>query len=324
MDFSVKSSQWSSVFAVPSSIVEEHLKLSSESQLKVLLYILKYSQSNITEKDISNALSYSEEEVKNAIDFWCERGVLSCPEKQEEELPKIEETKITSQKKPILRMQKPDHAYVAKRLSEDKNLSDVLTDAQMLLSKPLSSGDAQNIVMLYDCYGLPCEVIEMLISYCVSEGKANMNSIVKTGIKWADEEIFSVELAEKKITEYSRSSNAFTKVARIFGIKLIGNPTKKQQKFADTWVNEWHFSDEMLLEAYERCVNTKGVYDISYINAILSKWYAKEIKSLDTLKDFESKTRTKKLSKKPKSSVNDPKNTAFDIEYYEQHSSLDD
>ena len=48
--------------------------------------------------------------------------------------------------------------------------------------------------------------------------------------------------------------------------------TKAQQENANRWINEWHFSDEMLREAYERCVNKKNSFNITYTNGILKNW----------------------------------------------------
>lgn len=110
-----------------------------------------------------------------------------------------------------------------------------------------------------------------------------MRAIERMGTQWAADGIFSIELAEQKIMRLSQSSNAWTKVSGLFGIKNVGSPTKAQLSFADTWCNDWKFSDDMLLEAYERCVNTKGEYNIKYINAILSKWYSAKIFNLDDL-----------------------------------------
>ena len=43
MSYHINLGQWNSVFAVPASLVDQHIKLASEAQLKVLLYILRHS-----------------------------------------------------------------------------------------------------------------------------------------------------------------------------------------------------------------------------------------------------------------------------------------
>ena len=68
---------WGSVFAVPSCIVDEHLKLASPQQLKVILFLLRNSEKSYTYKEIGDTLLIHEEDVKDSVTFWKERGVLA-------------------------------------------------------------------------------------------------------------------------------------------------------------------------------------------------------------------------------------------------------
>lgn len=316
MSYKINLGAWGSVFAVPSALVDSHLKIATESQLKVLLYILRNSDAENSVESIAKAVSVHPDEVKNAVDFWIDRELVASfdntlsvvkTQAQDENVESVVET--TPQKKPraVSRSQRPDPTFVAKRLIENKDLADLMNEAQIALSKPLSSGDTATLVMLHDTDGLPCDVLLMLINYCVENGKGNMRAIERMGTQWAAEGIYSIESAEQKIMRLSQSSNAWTRVSRLFGIKNVGTPTKVQLAFADTWCNDWKFSDDMLLEAYERCVNTKGEYNIKYINAILSKWYSAKIFNLDDLKAADESTSKQKKSnsKKTQNSINE-------------------
>ncbi len=316
MSYKINLGAWGSVFAVPSALVDSHLKIATESQLKVLLYILRNSDAENSVESIAKAVSVHPDEVKNAVDFWIDRELVASfdnalsvvkTQAQDENVVSVVET--TPQKKPraVSRSQRPDPTFVAKRLIENKDLADLMNEAQIALSKPLSSGDTATLVMLHDTDGLPCDVLLMLINYCVENGKGNMRAIERMGTQWAAEGIYSIESAEQKIMRLSQSSNAWTRVSRLFGIKNVGTPTKVQLAFADTWCNDWKFSDDMLLEAYERCVNTKGEYNIKYINAILSKWYSAKIFNLDDLKvaDESTSKQKKSNSKKTQNSINE-------------------
>ena len=88
------------------------------------------------------------------------------------------------------------------------------------------------------------------------------------------------------------------------------------------------FSDEMIIEAYERCVNIKGEYNISYINAILKRWHEKGIKSMDALHESEAaaknKTKTKSKKNKGKGSVFSVEGASFDVDKYKNSSLFDD
>ena len=313
MSYKINLGAWGSVFAVPSALVDSHIKLATESQLKVLLYILRNSDSDNTAEIIAKAVSVHPDEVKNAVDFWIERGLVADTDNsllvtqdtvaQDKPVASVADEPKTKPRA-VSRAQRPDPMFVARRLTEDKSLAQLMDEAQIALSKPLSSGDTATLVMLHDTDGLPCDVLAMLINYCVSNGKGNMRAIERMGIAWASEGIDSIQSAEQKIIRLSQSDNAWQRVSKIFGIKNIGSATKTQLSYADTWCNEWNFSDDMLLEAYERCVDQKGEYNIKYINGILSKWHTAGIFNLDDLKKADESTAKSKKSKTQKNSIN--------------------
>ena len=199
MSYQINLGQWKSVFVVPSSVVDLHIKIASESQLKVLLYLLRHSDEEISVELLSESLRLSAEEAQNAVDFWIERDLLT---KQDGALVPASaaqpvaadtpEEKAEPAKKPhtsISRAQRPDPMFVSKLLQENTILAGLLDEMQKVLNKPLSPGDTATIVMLYDSFGLPCEVIFLLLNYLKSIGCANMRTIERYGIQWADKGI---------------------------------------------------------------------------------------------------------------------------------------
>lgn len=340
MAYYINPSVWASAYAVPAVISDKYLKLATEAQLKVILYIFRHPSDSISSDALSGALSVSCDEVENALSFWKERGVLSssstafrsssadaadAPEKiPSEKTPPEKEPSVSSKKPVVSRPQRPDPAFVAKLLVEDSDLGALLEEVQSALSKPLSPGDTAILVMLYTSYGLPCDVILMLVNYCISVGKGNIRAVERMGLSWSERGISSVSDAEREIERLASFDEAWKRVSSLFGIRSIGNPTKSQLEHADRWCNIWYFSDEMLLEAYERCVNTKGEYSIRYINAILQKWFEKNIKSLDTLKESEKKSLHKKKSSSSAKGSVFSSDASYDLSSYEEQSLFDD
>ena len=65
------------IFPVPNSLVDENIRLASVVQLKVLLFILRHSNDGQWGAEIiAEALSLDEDDVKDAMIFWSERGLL--------------------------------------------------------------------------------------------------------------------------------------------------------------------------------------------------------------------------------------------------------
>lgn len=339
MSYHINLGQWNTVFAVPSSVTDQHLKLASSAQLKVLLYLLRHAGEPVSDESISKATGCSADEVANAAAFWVERGLLACDNAVlsppaafsdttvQQSVPVATTEPVKEQRTAVSRAVRPDSVFVARLLHEDKNLAGLLEEAQRVLKKPLSPGDTATLVMLYDTFGLPCEVLALLMYYAESVGSANMRAVERIGIGWSDAGVYTVEGAEREIERMTHSREAWGKVSSLLGLRNAGRPTQKQLESADRWLNEWGFNDEMILEAYERCVNTKGEYNMSYINGILKRWYEKRIFSLDTLRESEeASSGSKKAKKKPsaKGSVFSSDGASFDLDQYEKQSLFDD
>ena len=113
--------------------------------------------------------------------------------------------------------------------------------------------------------------------------------------------------------------------AALIGLHNAGSPTAAQMKNAERWLVTWGFNDDMIIEAYERCVNKKGEFSMSYMNGILKKWYEKRIFSPEALKteeDAASKRSSKKGS--AKGSVFSEDGASFSLSQFESKSLFDD
>ena len=340
MGYRINLGQWNQIFAVPCAVTDRHIKLASGDQLKVLLYLLRHAGDDCGDDRLAGALGISADEVKNAVDFWIQRGLLtriadeltppsvSAVSASAVTTPPIDspaaETPVPKKPTVISRAVRPDSAFVSKLVTENRNLAGLMDEAQTVLKKPLAPGDAAVLVMLYDTFGLPCEVIAMLLNYLADTGRANMRAVERIGIEWSDRGIDTAEAAEQEIDRIAASRKAWGRVASLLGLRTAGHPTAAQLSNAGRWLNEWGFNDEMINEAYERCVNTKGEYNMSYINAILKKWYEKKLFSLDALKESEQRPTARKKPAGSKGSVFSSEGASFDMDAYESKSLFDD
>lgn len=310
MSVRINLGKWGSVFAVPSCLVDEHLKLASPNQVKVILFLLRNSEKSYTFKEIGEALSVHEDDVKDCVNFWIDRGFLresdgelSAGDSSDKPIESVKKPETSVKKTVVTRPVKPDIITAAGIINADANLQALLSEVEASLSKPLSSGGTSVIVMLYDTCGLPAEVIVMLVNYCVSIGKTDMRTIERIGVKWADDGIDSIEAADKKIADSKRSKENWSRIKYVFGLSSAGSPTAKQLEFADNWIEKWKFSDEMLRIAYETNVDNTGKMSFPYINKILKRWYDAGIANPDDIEKLD-----KKPDKKQKS------NSSYDLD----------
>lgn len=354
--YSTGAGAWSSVFAVPADVVDKYIKLAGAAQLKVLLWLLRNScrRDKITANDIAAALNMNPIDVKDCMEFWVNVGLfdvhneanynnsddtdsemISEPDSIENEQPPVQYTQAPSSavtekvaeiknnmegytppSRTIARVEKPDPITVAQRISVDDGYAILLQETEAILGRPLTHNDSSTLLMLHDSDGLPYEVITMILYFAKSESKTKMKYIETLGRDWGDAGIDTIEKAEEKIAEIMMSKEAWFIVSNAFGLKNAGTPTKKQLDFADLWVNKWGYEEDMLRLAYETCVNSKGEFNMSYINGIIKKWHGDGIMTEHDLAKVrmnnKENTRPNNTAAKPKADTNTG-NTSYDI-----------
>lgn len=304
MKFGLNMGIWSSVFAVPSDLIDKHLKLAGKEQLKTILFLLRHPQKQFSLSEIAAATGIPEDSAEEAIEYWSQNGILSQTEGEfsptvpnqleqsqaatpQEEPPAPEKT--PTKKK---RLVKPDGLYIAARINESDALRFLMQETESTLGKTISPALSSTLVTIHEDYGLPVEVILMIINYAKSVGKTSTLYIDSVSKDWSESGIFTLEDAEKKLQELDQKSLAWRKVESSVGIYHRA-PTKKEEALSYRWIYEWKTGDDLIKEAYERCVDSTGKFAISYMNKILEKWHKAGYQNIDDIKAQELAKETK-------------------------------
>ncbi len=355
MDYKIDLGGWNSVFAVPGELVDRHIKLAGAAQLKVILWFLRYAGREFSVSDISGALSMQEADVRDCLQYWAQTGLITiseniitpAPQEAEpkqaasgmsaaaslqtetaaarvSEIPVSEErpdapyettASEPSKKRALSRPEKPDTKYLVKRMSDDPSIAYLMQTADDIFGRITSNNDKATLLLIHEHDGLPVEVIIMLLQYAANIGKCNMRYIEKMAISWAEEEITSLALAEKKIDRLTSGRNCAMIVQRTIGLEEH-SPTEKEMEFADLWINQWKFTADMIREAYERCVDAKGKYIPKYTSSVLERWYHAGITTVE-------QARNEKLQNR-KSKPTGGSGGAYDIDLFESTSVIDE
>lgn len=360
MNYRMNLGAWNSIFAVPCSVVDDHIKLAGAAQLKVLLWFLRHAGEDFSDDDMATALSMNKADARDSMQYWIEMGIIvvdntngnitpsnttasvpfgftpntkkqsaesvsvsepkSAPvsETEYKEESKAEEPTATvhnEPKKQLSRPQKPDSAHLAERMSSDSSIAFLMQESDNILGRMTSNADKCTLLMMNEYDGLPVEVIIMLLQYLKDIGKTNMKYIEKVAASWGDNEITTVELAEKEIMRMTNGRTAFKLIVQTLGLEQH-SPTDKELTQAERWVNEWHFTADMIREAYERCVDAKGKYIPNYVESILERWHKSQITTLEQAK-------AEQKSKKQSKSAGEHK-PSYNLEAYENSSIFDD
>lgn len=303
MDLRLNYEKWDGAFAVPARLVEEELRLAGALQLKVLLWLLKNGCEKHTAADLSAALGVSSADIADALAYWQLKGYLKPigvnepetlaafePEIPIQELEPIEppkEKKLPAEPAPR-RTPRPDPAFITKRIDESEELAFLMQEAQVTLGKALSPGLSSTLISAYDDLGLPADVILMILQYAKMHGRTSTSYIESVARNWAEEEIFSVEQADRKLRKLDEREKAWRRVQDLFRIERR-HPSKAEEAFCDTWINEWKMSDALILEAYDRCVNATGKMNFKYISKVLDGFHQSGVKTPQDLKNVPEK-----------------------------------
>lgn len=274
------------IFNVPIHAVDHYLRLASEYQIKALLLILR-NGGKAASADIANALGITSTDADEIMNFWLEEGVLTAdhqspsstkqaplPEKKAPAEPvTIVSAAPAAPKKETLPAPRLTPKDIVTLCRENPALDMLLSEAQTVLGRTISFAEQEMLVNMETYYGLPPEVILMLLGYYRSEkekGKSiNIAYINKMANSWAEEGVQTVADADEKLLYLSNSDKSWDEIVAMTGIRHR-NPTIKQREMVTGWKRD--FTDEMLLLACDIMKENTDKPSLKYIDSILKRW----------------------------------------------------
>ena len=295
------SMQWGAVFNVPAVVVDRDLKLSSPEQLRTLLWVLRHASESPQVDDICAALRYSKANTMEYLTYWQQKGVLQI---EGTEPPPLAEKSASAsvQTQPVKQLEdlpqiKPSQAQIDKRLEEDPTLRGMFNEAQQKFGRTIGYEGQCTLLMMHDHYGLPMEVIIMIIEYCAEISKTSNRYMAALAKHWAEEEIDTLEKAEEKINVLRRCNGLWKELAVFAGLSAP-QPTAVQSEFLRTWSGEMGYDSEMILLAYEEMANHCTKLSFAYMNKVLSNWFEKGVRTPQEAAELNRQFRNEKNQKK--------------------------
>lgn len=265
------------------NFIDNYMPEANGEYVKVYLLLLRFQNSpdrELTISGIADILDYTEKDVVRALKYWKKQGLLDYEITEEagkenassEAVPDIREDKAGSASQ---------SAENVTRFRNRKELKELLFVAEQYLGKTLSATDMKTITYFYDDLGMSTDLIEYLIEYCVENGHKSMHYIQKVALSWADRHITTPEQAKQSAAFYSKSCYGVLKAFGITG----RSPAASELAYIRRWSGEYGFSDELILEACARTMNSIHQPSFDYTESILKSWTDSGVK---TLKDIEA------------------------------------
>jgi len=295
MEYFVNPAVYSQTFPMPSDVADKYLKLAKGEHIKVLIYIMR-NVADLPDVDkISAETDVSVYDVKEALLFWADAGIIA----PKETAPQTKNDKTT-----VKNILKPQREDVAKRGLEDPKIRYMLNETQLKLGRNLKTNEASTLVWLYDDQGLDVSLILLIVQYAVNHQRLNIRFIESVATDWLDKGIDNIEAADEELRKLALGEQAWATVQSAFGIERR-KPSKKETELSVKWIDEWKISKEMLSAAYEACVDSKSKFSFPYVAKIIESWHSKGYK---TPLDLENE-------KKPQ---DDNNKAAYDLDLFEK------
>jgi len=258
------------MFCVPDAVADEHLKLARELELKVLLWLCRHGEHQGIEA-LAAWLGKPQGDLVNAVQFWIDRGVLFIDNEQATATANNEVTK-KAQPLPEIAPARPNQAQILTRVNEDENLRALFAEADKILERTIGHEGQCMLLVLHDSFGLPSEVIYMLLRYCKQIGKTNNAYVEAVGRDWGQREIDTLEKADAQIEQLKANLGLWNALKQRTGIQTP-KPSSTQHEFLRRWSGEMGFDIEMIHLAYDEAAERTGKLSFSYMNKVLEGWH---------------------------------------------------
>ncbi len=306
MNYYFNPTSFGASFSVPSSIVDNCLKLATDIEIRVILFVFRHSSDGINVEEISKALAISSSEVEDALLFWTKNGLIitDAETKSDNDTP----TRIVVEKN-----EKPTRLDVAKRGLEDEKVAAILRQAQQKFGRNLKTNESSTLVYIYDDLGFSLPLVLFLLQYALNEDKLNIRFIEKTAVAWVNSGVKNVTDAEKIISKEIKENLAWKRTEKAFGIESR-KPSPKEIELSLLWFDDWGLDEAYLTLAYNVCVDAKSKFIFSYCAKTVESWHKA---GLNTALEVEEYIKTNKSSKPDK---NAPKYSyaGYDLDLYEK------
>lgn len=278
--------------------IDHYMPEANGEYVKVYLLLLRCQASpdrELTISGIADILDDTEKDVIRALKYWKKQGLLD-----------YEITEEAASSAPRADAQAPEAANVQEqatpspenvtRFRNRKELKELLFVAEQYLGKTLSTTDMKTITYFYDELGMSTDLIEYLIEYCVENGHKSMHYIQKVALSWADRKIRTPEEAKQSAAFYSKSCYGVLKAFGITG----RSPAASELAYIQRWSGEYCFSDELILEACNRTMNSIHQPSFDYAESILKSWLEGGAKNRKDVEALDLAYQKEKLERKEK------------------------
>ena len=275
------------VTVVSNEFIDRYMARANGEYVKVYLYILRNGGEADSVAAIADALNHTEADVRRALIYWEQEGLLELGDNRQEAVKETESRPslfTSGQRQP-----EPSRTDPCS-LSGNEEFSQLLYIAQKYLNRTFTPTDCDVFAHLYGELHMPAELLEYLVESCAQNGHTSIRYIEKVGLNWHERGFKTAEEAKTQSMGYKKDIFA---VMRAFGLSGR-NPADSEIDLMDKLFGAFGFTREIVVEACSRTMAAIHKPSFQYADTILTEWSRAGVR---TMKDVENVTRLRKEKK---------------------------
>ena len=305
--------------------IDEYMKDANDAQLKIYLYLTRVINANlaVSVPEIADKFNHTERDVMRSLKYWEKQGLMSLDYDENKNLIGVEllegvrpaESGVAEPAVPapaVPAVQKvaenvtpavPKESAPAPRketvspvpakpvyknadflaFREDPETAELLFIIETYLNRQLTRDDISGILYIHNTLQFCNDLTDYLVQFCVSRQATDMRFIENTAVLWMQHGIRTVKEAKK----FVKTSDAnYTAIMKTLGREAY--PTDKEREFMNRWLEEYGFSQEMVLMACERAAVAVATHRFSYTDGILANWRKAGVTTPEELASMEA------------------------------------
>ena len=265
-----------------------------------LLYLYLCRRGMEDRDHIARELYLPKQRLSEAMERLEMLGLLPLPQpvpvSGEEAVPDA-----ASEKSPSIpeRPELPDYTAsdVRARKESDSAFAALISEAQLIMGRPLSTPDLIKLLGIYDHLDLPPEVVMELMNFVAElyrwkygeRRRPSARAFEAEARLWAERGITDFDSAERYIraARERRSLEGDIKAS----MKIVDRDfTDTERRYVEQWLN-WGFSPDAIALAYDKTVTNTRKFSPAYMNKILMSWNEKGLHTLAEIQEKDRPTR---------------------------------
>lgn len=274
---------------ISNNFIDEYMCNANGEFVKIYLYLLRCCQNmpqDFSLQLIADKMHVLETDVLRAFHYWAKQGFLKMNPDDGNTLQSLiltnpEDIRNTGYVKPASSAGIADNAHTvvsvpshvdssgtAPRKAAPEVLQELALIAEQYLKRTLTPNDLDKLAYFYETLNFSEELIEYLLEHCASMGKRTLRYIESVAVSWAEQHITTVEQAK---TRGSHFREEYYQIIKAFGIRNR-NPVDMEVDYMKKWLEEYHFSVDIVCEACQRTIKNTGNTSFPYADSILKNW----------------------------------------------------